>query len=285
MFGNPSDPATNMVPTATLYRSPKRKRDAVEEVEDASPPPSPTSTLSVASYPELRLIEGGELGRYSPRTAVAGRFKELALHEGVLHSTPIAQWNNSSDNAADCVEATGKAENSQPSTKASPSKTKQSKIFDMENPSEEHATDDQRKPTTQSTNGPSRSKVKPISPTKSRTKKSPPPDEGAVLESLTWSDSEITGHDPTDPNDDGYGINGIGFKPTAAIAWARSQQRQKQVAEWKNREAREAREKRRERREGALRVQEYDPGAGVQKKDASSSISKWERYIYNAETP
>jgi hypothetical protein len=57
-------------------------------------------------------------------------------------------------------------------------------------------------------------------------------------------------HCPTDPNDDGYGINGIGFKPTAAVAWARSQKRQKQVAEWKHREGREAREKRRERREG-----------------------------------
>jgi hypothetical protein len=65
---------------------------------------------------------------------------------------------------------------------------------------------------------------------------------------LAWSDSEITGHNPTDPDDDGYGINGIGFKPTAAIAWARSQKRKKQVAEWKSREAREARERRRERR-------------------------------------
>jgi hypothetical protein len=34
----------------------------------------------------------------------------------------------------------------------------------------------------------------------------------------------------------GYGINGIGFKPTASIAWERSQKRQKQVAEWKNRD-------------------------------------------------
>ncbi|KAF9884056.1 hypothetical protein FE257_002342 [Aspergillus nanangensis] len=67
---------------------------------------------------------------------------------------------------------------------------------------------------------------------------------------LTWHDSEITGHDPTDPSDDGTGINGIGFKPTAAMAWARSQKRQKQVAAWKTREARDARERRKERREG-----------------------------------
>jgi hypothetical protein len=65
-----------------------------------------------------------------------------------------------------------------------------------------------------------------------------------------WHESEITGHDPSDPNDDGYGINGIGFKPTAAIAWARSQRRKQQVAEWRSREAREARRARSERRRG-----------------------------------
>jgi hypothetical protein len=62
------------------------------------------------------------------------------------------------------------------------------------------------------------------------------------------SDSEITGHNPTDPNDDGYGINGIGFKPTPAIAWARSQRRKQQLADYKSRETKEARQRRIERR-------------------------------------
>ncbi|KAL5359797.1 hypothetical protein BJX96DRAFT_149093, partial [Aspergillus floccosus] len=89
------------------------------------------------------------------------------------------------------------------------------------------------------------------SASKSRTgRKSPPLAGNEVEDPLTWHDSEITGYNPTDPNDDGYGINGIGFKPTAAMAWARSQKRQRQVAEWKSREAREARERRRERRDG-----------------------------------
>jgi hypothetical protein len=70
----------------------------------------------------------------------------------------------------------------------------------------------------------------------------------SLEDSMTWHDNEITGHSPTDPADDGYGINGVGFKPTAAMAAARSQKRQKQVAEWKSREARDAREKRRARR-------------------------------------
>ncbi len=65
---------------------------------------------------------------------------------------------------------------------------------------------------------------------------------------MTWHESEITGHNPTDPNDDGYGINGIGFKPTPAIAWARSQKRKQQLEEYRNREAREARQRRSERR-------------------------------------
>ena len=92
------------------------------------------------------------------------------------------------------------------------------------------------------------------------TSPTPPPSAKTSLESkpitplpsptpnLWWDDSEITGHDPKDPNDDGYGINGIGFLPTPAIANARLERRKKQVAEWKNREAKEARQKRSDRR-------------------------------------
>lgn len=71
------------------------------------------------------------------------------------------------------------------------------------------------------------------------------------LPSLTWQDSEITGHLAQDPEDDGYGINGIGFKPTPALAWARSQRRRQQVTEWRAREAREERRRRLEKRKGS----------------------------------
>jgi hypothetical protein len=40
---------------------------------------------------------------------------------------------------------------------------------------------------------------------------------------LTWHDDEITGHNSSDPDDDGEGINGIGFKPTPAMAYARTE--------------------------------------------------------------
>lgn len=88
--------------------------------------------------------------------------------------------------------------------------------------------------------------VKPVlspSPLPSRTKSPPLPSSA-----LWWKDTEITGHDPKDPMDDGYGINGVGFLPTLAIANARAERRKRQVAEWRNREAREARQRRSDRR-------------------------------------
>jgi hypothetical protein len=67
---------------------------------------------------------------------------------------------------------------------------------------------------------------------------------------LTWHEDEITGHDPSDPDDDGEGINGIGFKPTPMQANARAERRRQQMAEYRSREMKEARAKRSERRSG-----------------------------------
>lgn len=67
----------------------------------------------------------------------------------------------------------------------------------------------------------------------------------------TWQDSEITGHEiHAALGDDGEGINGIGFRPTPAIAQARSQKRKHQLSEWRAREAKEARQRRYEKRQG-----------------------------------
>lgn len=74
------------------------------------------------------------------------------------------------------------------------------------------------------------------------------------LNEMTWQDSEITGHLALDPDDDGYGVNGIGFRPTPAIAYARSQRRRQQVLEWKNRESREARSRRAEERRRGMKI-------------------------------
>ena len=67
---------------------------------------------------------------------------------------------------------------------------------------------------------------------------------------LVWTAREITGHDPTDPADDGCGMNGIGFRPTPSTAQARAQKRRQQLADWRSREAKDARQRRFDRRKG-----------------------------------
>lgn len=74
-----------------------------------------------------------------------------------------------------------------------------------------------------------------------------PPDFRAAL---TWQEEEITIYDPDDSDDDGTGINGIGFKPTAAVAYARGMKRKQQLAEYRKREEKEARARRNMRRRG-----------------------------------
>ncbi|KAI9771487.1 MAG: hypothetical protein M1840_002107 [Geoglossum simile] len=74
-------------------------------------------------------------------------------------------------------------------------------------------------------------------------------DEDEDLRSrLTWRDDEITGVDFDDPDDDGEGVNGIGYKPTPAQAQARIEKRKQQIVEYRSREANEARKRRIERR-------------------------------------
>lgn len=72
-----------------------------------------------------------------------------------------------------------------------------------------------------------------------------------VRAALTWKEEEITIYDPDDEDDDGTGINGIGFMPTAAMAYARTQKRRLQLAEYRKREESEARARRSQRRRGS----------------------------------
>ena len=71
---------------------------------------------------------------------------------------------------------------------------------------------------------------------------------------LTWKPAEITGHILSStldtPDDDGYGLHGIGFKPSPQLALARQMRRRQQVMEWRAREAREARMARWRKRDG-----------------------------------
>ncbi|PYI29730.1 hypothetical protein BP00DRAFT_400231 [Aspergillus indologenus CBS 114.80] len=247
--------------TTMPFNSPKRKRASSEDTDQYSPS-SPTSTVSIVSLQEARLRETEDLGRYSPRAVVAGRLGELAIRgdslptppipygldqSTVTHSVPSGCWPVLYDSIfgpREMPETSSHAED-QPNLDES---TENTCHLHSDNLNTGISASPRKR---QSIPSP-RKKKNPSATSKMRSARSSPPLTGDALENpLTWHDSEITGHNPSDPSDDGYGINGIGFKPTAAIAWARSQKRQKQVAEWKNREAREAREKRRERRDGA----------------------------------
>lgn len=69
-----------------------------------------------------------------------------------------------------------------------------------------------------------------------------------VRAALTWQEDEITVYDPDDKDDDGTGINGVGFRPTPAIAHARAMKRRQQITEYRKREESEARARRNQRR-------------------------------------
>lgn len=73
-----------------------------------------------------------------------------------------------------------------------------------------------------------------------------------VRADLTWHENEITVYDAEDKDDDGTGLNGIGFKPTAAVAHARAQKRRQQLQEYKKREESDARARRNQRRREQL---------------------------------
>ncbi|KAK1673922.1 hypothetical protein BDP55DRAFT_194103 [Colletotrichum godetiae] len=83
-----------------------------------------------------------------------------------------------------------------------------------------------------------------------------------VRAALTWKEEEITIYDPEDDDDDGTGINGVGFMPTAAMAYARTQKRRLQLAEYKKREESEARARRSQRRRGSGAGLASKPSAG-----------------------
>ncbi|KAJ6167041.1 hypothetical protein N7470_002488 [Penicillium chermesinum] len=215
--------------------------------------------MSIASLQEARLREDMELGRHSPRAAVAGRFGQLAIRgerpgERELQNPDLAQ-----NNMLEAHESSlGDIQEDLPASE--PADTHAVFDVDMQPQPGSPPTSTDRLSTPPATSPkkkrtPSRKPTVRASPSKNRKKRfSPPPPRSSLEDPFTWHDYEITGHDPSDPTDDGYGINGVGFKPTAAMAWARSQKRQKQVLEWKNREAREAREKRRERRDDGVNL-------------------------------
>ncbi|EXJ53522.1 uncharacterized protein A1O5_13193 [Cladophialophora psammophila CBS 110553] len=193
--------------------SPKRKRGSPHPLDTEGPIPRLLNESDLEEY------DGG-----SPRSKVVRKFNDLEIHGHQAHEDQDASMKQ---NDQVTIPATLWAEATGQETRFSTPLSKQKP---------ESGTDVTRGLAIAATKS---------SETASRSKS--PPLAGEMSNDF-WQDFEITGHDPDDSSDDGYGINGIGFKPTAAVAWSRSQRRKQQLSDYKNREAREARQQRSERR-------------------------------------
>lgn len=232
-----ADSTFEMQDPTSLYQTPKRKRQVDDSFTIEAPSPSRLRTTNLPSRP---IVEHDQSNGGSPRTKVAGHLKGLELAETPQLDFPMTNPRFGSAAFNPLISLPSQKFNA-PVTPPHSSDGPLSINTQFEGkaaaPLEIPETPRLR---------PVSSPTPPPSATKLKTAKSPPPSSSA--QALWWTDDEITGHDPKDPSDDGYGINGVGFLPTPAIASARAERRKKQVAEWKNREAREARQKRSERR-------------------------------------
>ncbi len=248
----------------STYTSPKRKRGGLEP-SHRSPkrlPRPATTKIDAPSRPQRSPLHSEE---GSPRAAVSSQFEDLNLEADAVSHINFGKEGNTAiaskrlkpnHKKTEVVEDQGYNTKSVvdgfagvleiPETPDQP-RTKASWLNDIDERLPQpasHFAEDEILPIAGT---PTRAKARKISPSPFSPRKSSPEPE-----SLTWRDDEITGHDPTDPDDDGYGLNCIGFKPTPAIAYARTQHRKQQILEWKTREAREARQKRTERRRGVV---------------------------------
>lgn len=228
------------------YLSPKRKRGDDDSLLPDAPSPSRLRTTDLPTRP---LLEHGCSNEGSPRTNVAGHLQKLDLQE---HS-PVSDL----DFDMPVESRASRSETGFQSGSFNPNITLPNQTYNapITPPPSSNAplttwapSGLQDKSSVTPLEIPETPRLRPVSsptpPPSAQKSRSPPP----LSPTLWWHDEEITGHNPNDPTDDGYGINGVGFLPTPAIANARAERRKKQVAEWKNREAREARQKRGDRR-------------------------------------
>ncbi|PGH02907.1 hypothetical protein GX51_04363 [Blastomyces parvus] len=254
-----------MIGNLTPHKSPKRKRDDIDyRRRTASTSPASSRTSISAKDDHLDDECSPAIGENSPPISVAGDLGELDLHGTSSHGLESTSHGASDDKqTADKMDEEPSVQGTMnvdvPSI-ATPTDTKDKEKIPLALPGGGDLQATSLIPVYQH-------KSKPRSQRKHRSRRKSPPLSGDEDENpLTWRDSEITGYAPTDPSDDGYGINGVGFKPTAAIAWDRSRRRKKQVEEWKSREAREAREMRKSRRDGILADEHVENKRKVYKK-------------------
>lgn len=257
------------------YLSPKRKRCDHDSLLVEAPSPFRLKTTNLPTRPVLK---HGCSNEGSPRTNVAGHLQNLDLEEHIPISTldfgiPVKSRVSPSETAP-------RSGGFNPNI-VLPDKTYDAPITPPLNSNGPFATwapaQTQDESPITPLEIPETPRLRPVSspspPPSAKKSRSPPP----LSPTLWWHDEEITGHNPNDPTDDGYGINGIGFLPTPAIASARAERRKKQVAEWKNREAREARQKRGDRRR--RRDLESGPSAGCTTHEKRANESRKVRFL------
>lgn len=292
--------------TSDAPSTPKRKRTVqLVDVSPTKRPTLDTSSLALAR-PVDKIADMEDMrGSQSPGTAMRVRFKDLGLaslnaahldadQQESIAPNPVAEDTVMNDDYEESLRKRFKVRDaSEQQHAAAPGAAT---LFNTEGSSSDQAYPFQQfksaSPTksrvrTIATKAAARTKgPKTTSPRKPKRRSPPPPgassasdlgsgsddsvsptNEKKDSDPYTWQDWEITGHLALDADDDGYGINGVGFRPTPQTAEARLQRRKKQIADWKSREAREQRQKRSERRYGASNV--CDRSASPQRKQVS----------------
>jgi hypothetical protein len=279
----------------SMYSSPKRKRSELDlglgtlkAVQDQYSPaltPAADDQTKFHAYPFPEPTPYDRNGSGSPRSVVAGQLGELDIRGDFVRRLDFGgvankrarlrdDWKDDHDvtEAPSCQEdrddvpAVSEAAQNPSGQGDSVAEKEESSRKEprTDSPSPSSAKLGSESPTDPSEpNTPTiTSPAKPNSKVKAtpRTRKKSPPLPSQDEDPLTWHDSEITGHIAADEDDDGYGINGIGFRPTAAVAYQRSLKRKQQVREWQRREQGEERKRRGERRKGGAGEAGGDPG-------------------------
>ena len=270
VVATPQLPSNMQTPTPPPSSTPttKRKRPVLSSGRGASPSPSRLKTTNLPSRP-LGPLDADFVSEASPHTAVTGHLQTLDIQEQDVqiskldfgsgtrnnhtagHFAPqISLPSNQLQYESGPVTPPPSSHSCQPNSNSFPAHTSSLGATDypqvLEIPDSPSSTAASRTvlpevPTPDPRLG-NKSPVHTTNPPASASNPSSP-------RSLWWTDMEITGHNPSDPTDDGYGINGVGFIPTPAMATARAEKRRRQVREWKEREAREARVRRGQRRQ------------------------------------
>ncbi|KAL9101922.1 MAG: hypothetical protein Q9163_002860, partial [Psora crenata] len=221
-----------------VHISPKRKREAAKTCTETSCPATRLKTINDETGSAL---EGRMVRSNSPRSSVARRMQSLDLQE--INYIPAAiGWGEAAaqqhqgrvgqDHAFEPDVYLPERYLGEPLTPPSPSSHRRSspcggaidpaaaEVVHSADPLIEVPETPRRLSSATTTLSSSSSLTSPHPPSSAKSSRATvsPTTFSSSPGGLWWSETEITGHnsDPSDPMDDGEGINGIGFIPTPA---------------------------------------------------------------------